>query len=40
MASGNIPKTPRWVKIVGLGAVLSIIVFIILHLSGHGFHHH
>lgn len=31
---------PRWVKLSGLGAILFLLVFIVYHLTGHGFHHH
>jgi hypothetical protein len=31
------PKTPRWVKVFGVIAILLILLFVILHLAGGGF---
>ena len=31
---GSPPLTPRWVKVFGIIAILLILVFIILHLTG------
>jgi hypothetical protein len=33
---GSLPSTPRWVKVFGIIAVLLILLFIILHLTGQG----
>jgi len=40
MNQKNAPKTPLWVKISGLAALIFVVIFIIYHLTGHGFHHH
>ncbi len=29
------PKTPRWVKIFGVIGLLLVLLFVILHLTGH-----
>jgi hypothetical protein len=36
----NKEKMPLWVKLSGLGAIILIILFLVSHLTGHGFHHH
>ena len=33
-------KTPRWVKVSGILAVIVIAAFAVLHLAGGGFRHH
>ncbi len=33
-------KTPRWVKVSGVLAVVLIVAFAILHLAGGGFRNH
>jgi hypothetical protein len=40
MTIKNKPTTPRWVKVSGVVVLLLILGLVILHLSGHGFHHH
>ena len=40
MTIKNNSTTPRWVKVSGVVVLLFIVVLVILHLSGHGFHHH
>lgn len=30
------PGTPRWVKVVGIIAVVLVLLFVALHLTGHG----
>ncbi|PZS36628.1 MAG: hypothetical protein DLM58_01400 [Pseudonocardiales bacterium] len=32
---GSAPGTPRWVKVFGIIAVLLVLLFVILHLTGH-----
>jgi hypothetical protein len=32
--------TPRWVKLLGIAAVVFLLLFAIVHLVGGGFHHH
>jgi hypothetical protein len=32
---GSAPGAPRWVKMFGIVAVLLVVLFIILHLTGH-----
>jgi len=34
------PDTPRWVKASGIITLLLILLFVILHLTGHGFGSH
>ncbi len=34
------PATPRWVKIFGAIALVLLLVFVVLHLTGHGFGGH
>ena len=31
------PGAPRWVKVFGIIAIILILLFVILHLSGRGF---
>jgi hypothetical protein len=31
---------PRWVKVMGIAAVVLLVVFAIAHLTGHGFGGH
>jgi len=31
---------PRWVKVFGIVAIVLVLLFVILHLSGHGFGGH
>jgi hypothetical protein len=37
---GTTPRTPRWVKMFGLVAVILVVAFLILHLTGNGPHGH
>ena len=37
---GNGYRTPRWVKIGWVVAVVSVVAFAVLHLAGGGFRHH
>lgn len=30
------PRTPRWVKVFGLIAIVMVVLFVILHLTGRG----
>jgi len=30
---------PRWVKLLGIIAIVLVLVFVLLHLSGHGMKH-
>jgi hypothetical protein len=32
--------TPRWVKVLGIAAVVFVLAFAALHLAGHGLGHH
>jgi len=34
------PGTPRWVKVFGIFALVLVLLFIILHLTGHGLGDH
>jgi hypothetical protein len=34
------PRTPRWVKVFGIVALVLLFVFVILHLTGRGFRGH
>ena len=36
----QVHKTPRWVKVSGVVAVVLIVAFAVLHLAGGGFRHH
>ncbi len=40
MTIKNKPITPRWVKVSGVVVLLLILGLVIMHLSGHSFHHH
>jgi hypothetical protein len=40
MTIKNKPTTPRWVKVSGVVVLFLILGLVIMHLSGHGFHHH
>ena len=31
---------PRWVKVFGIIAIVLVLVFVLLHLTGHGMTHH
>ena len=31
---GSAPSTPRWVKVFGIIAVILVLLFVILHLTG------
>ena len=37
---GQPPSIPRWVKVFGIIAVVLVVGFVILHLTGHGFGNH
>ena len=30
---------PRWVKVFGIIAIVLVLLFVVLHLSGHGMNH-
>jgi hypothetical protein len=34
------PPTPRWVKVLGGISLVLLLLFVLLHLSGHGFGDH
>jgi len=34
------PSTPRWVKAFGIAALIVVALFVIMHLTGHGFGQH
>lgn len=34
------PTTPLWVKVSGACAILLFVLFVVLHLTGHGFGGH
>jgi hypothetical protein len=34
------PGTPHWVKVFGLIAIILILLFVVLHLSGNRFRNH
>jgi hypothetical protein len=34
------PRTPRWVKMFGVVAIILVVAFLILHLTGNGPHGH
>ena len=38
MSDGN--GAPRWVKVSGIVVIVLVLVFVILHLTGHGFGGH
>jgi ABC-type Fe3+ transport system permease subunit len=33
-------NTPRWVKVFGAITIIALLLFVILHLTGHGFGGH
>ena len=33
------PTTPRWVKIFRALGIVLVVLFVVLHLTGHGFGH-
>jgi hypothetical protein len=33
---GSPPSTPRWVYVFGIITTVLVVVFVVLHLSGHG----
>jgi hypothetical protein len=33
---GATPRTPRWVKMFGVVAIILVVAFLILHLTGNG----
>jgi hypothetical protein len=37
---GSTPSTPRWVKVFGIIALILVMLFIILHLTGNNFGGH
>lgn len=37
---GSPPSTPRWVKVFGIIALVLVLLFIILHLTGNNFGGH
>jgi len=37
---GSPPGTPRWVKVLGIIAIILLVLFVILHLTGNGFGGH
>lgn len=37
---GGRQEVPRWVKIFGVVGIVVIVLFIVLHVSGHGFGGH
>jgi hypothetical protein len=37
---GTAPRTPRWVKMFGVVAIVLVVAFLILHLTGNGLHGH
>jgi hypothetical protein len=40
MNSTNRPPTPLWVKVSGIALIVLVLGFLLLHFTGHGFHHH
>ena len=34
------PGTPRWVKVFGIVVVVLVLLFVIVHLTGHGLGNH
>lgn len=34
------PAMPRWVKVSAAGAIVLLVLFIVLHVTGHGFGGH
>ena len=39
-SSPDYPGMPRWVKVFGIVALILLAAFAIVHLTGHGLHHH
>jgi hypothetical protein len=39
-SSGDNGGTPRWVKVFGIIAIVLVLLFVILHLTGNGFRGH
>jgi hypothetical protein len=39
-ASGRNSATPRWVKMFGVIGLVLVLLFVLLHLTGHGFGDH
>jgi hypothetical protein len=39
MTLNNKQQTPRWVKVSGVITIILILGLVILHLTGHNFHH-
>jgi hypothetical protein len=37
---GSAPNTPRWVKVFGIVALVLVLLFVIVHLTGHGLGNH
>ncbi|WP_336788524.1 hypothetical protein [Paenibacillus sp. MMO-177] len=37
---GQMPGTPRWVKVFGIIALVLFLLFVVLHLTGRGFGGH
>lgn len=37
---GSAPSTPRWVKVFGVIALVLVLLFVILHLTGNNFGGH
>jgi len=38
--SDRYPGTPRWVKVFGIFALVLVLLFVVLHLTGHGLGDH
>jgi len=36
MSRESPPSTPRWVKVFGIVTLILLLLFVILHLTGHG----
>lgn len=36
----DVPAMPRWVKVFGVIAAILVVVFLVVHLMGGGFHGH
>jgi len=34
------PSTPRWVKVLGIIIIVLVVLFVLMHLTGHGFGDH
>lgn len=37
---GSAPSAPRWVKVFGIVALVLVLLFVIVHLTGHGLGNH